>query len=737
DQFLENALVLRVVRSPHAHANVKNVDKASALRIPGVKGVLTAEDVPGRNVVVYMLPDQPLITKKARHIGDIVAVVVAENEDAALAGADALKVDYEVLQPVFDTHESLKGKVVIHDEGNIAGVVKIRKGDVDKAFKRCDVVIENSYRAGSQDHAYLETEAAMAIPTGHRTVTVIGTTQNPFRTRACLAEILGLTTAEVTIITPFLGGGFGGKDAYGPIICGLPALAAMKFGKPAVILYTRFESQAYRYKRAPFEIKYKTGATKDGKIQAIEVEYIVEAGAYSTQTLGLMKRAAYHATGVYEVPNVKVDGKAVYTNNIPNSAFNGFGNVQMLFAAESQIELIGEQLKMDPMEIRLKNALVPGSKTGTSQLLDHSVGIKELIEKTAAKADFYDKRAKYAKAPKAAVKKRGIGIGCSWHACGTTGFRKDWAGASVILSHDGSVNYASGIVELGQGTLTSHAMMVAEILGIPLAWIKVEPPDTSKMPDSGETHAQRGTIIGGTAACDAALKLRRTLNKVAAEMLACKEEEIAIEGGKAFNINKPAKKIDFPALAFEVYMKGYSPAEYGFIVAKRGYPDVETGQGEPYAAYTFGCTVAEVEVDTETGQVDVLRLVPGVAAGKIVQPDITRGQVNGCGLMGMGYALIESVLKKDGRVLNPSFTDYLIPTIKDKPELAEYVKVEDEYKYSGFGVKGVGEIALIATPTAIVNAIYNAIGIRFQEIPLNMEKIYFAIKEKSSRGGRS
>jgi len=452
--------------------------------------------------------------------------------------------------------------------------------------------------------------------------------------------------------------------------------------------------------------------------------------------VGFTKRAAYHATGVYEVDHVKVDGLAVYTNNLPNAAFNGFGNPQMLFAAESQMDTMAEALGMDPVEFRVKNALVPGSRTGTNQLLDHAVGIKELIQKVAEKADWRGKRAQYAGDQKG-NKRRGIGVGCSWHGCGTTGFKRDWAGASVIVNPDGSVTYSTGIVEIGQGTTTSHAMMVAEVLGISFERVRVDANNTGTMPDSGETHAQRGTIIGGTAAVDAALKIRKRMNKLAAELWECTEEEVAFEDGETYNLKHPSQRIAFKDLAYEMYMKGIPPAEYGFIKARRGVPDPETGQGDAYAAYTFGCTIAEVEVDLETGQVEVLRLVPGVAAGKIIQPAVAKGQVYGCGLLGLGYALTEKVVRKEGRMMNPSYTDYLIPTIKDMPEMADLVVVEDEFKYSGFGAKGVGEIAFIATPLAITNALHQATGIRFQEIPLDMEKIYFALREKKSHGSRS
>jgi CO/xanthine dehydrogenase Mo-binding subunit len=503
-----------------------------------------------------------------------------------------------------------------------------------------------------------------------------------------------------------------------------------------MIVYSRYESFAYRFKRGPFEIHYKTGATKDGKVRAIQVNYLVDAGGYATWSVGFTKRAAYHATGVYEVENVKVEGAAVYTNNLPNAAFNGFGNPQMLFAAESQMDVMAEALNMDPVEFRLKNALVPGSRTGTNQLLDHAVGIKELIQKVANQANWKGKRAQYGSEQKG-TQRRGIGVGCSWHGCGTTGFKRDWAGASVIVNPDGSVSYATGIVEIGQGTITSHAMMVAEVLGVPFERVRVDVNNTGTMPDSGETHAQRGTIIGGTAAVDAALKLRKRMNRLVAEMWECSEDDVAFENGETYNLKSPKQRIGFQDLAWEMYMKGFPPAEYGFIKARRGYPDPETGQGDPYAAYTFGCTIAEVEVDLETGQVSVLRLIPGVAAGKIIQPAVAKGQVYGCGMLGLGYATTEKVLRKDGRMVNTSYTDYLIPTIKDMPEMADLVVVEDEYKFSGFGAKGVGEIAFIATPLAIANALYQALGIRFYDMPLDLEKVYFAIREKKSHGSRS
>lgn len=729
DFLLEKALIVKPVRSPYPHALIEKIEKDKALRVPGVERVITSEDVGGQNQCGYYIEDQPLMTcDKARYIGDMVALVVGRDEESAWAGADAVKIVYKELPAVFEPNEALAGDFKIH-ENKSPGDVTVRKGDAKKAFEECDVIVERTYRAGSQDHAYLEPEAAIAIPEERGGITVISTNQGPFRTRKAVARVLGRPESEVRIITPYIGGGFGGKDTYGPIISSIAAVATELTRKPCMIVYTRYESFMYRFKRTPFDIRFKTGATKDGKLKAIEVEYTCDCGGYAAQVIGLMKRAAYHATGVYEVPHCHVTGTAVYTNNLPVAAFNGFGNPQMLFATESQMDLVAEGLKMDPVEFRLKNALVPLSRTGTNQLLGHSVGVKELIEKVSQHSDWSAKKAGGKKAQKAS-KRRGIGIGCSWHGCGTTGFKQDWAGASIILNPDGSVIYCTGIVEIGQGSITSHAMMVAETLGVPFEWVKVETNDTSRMPDSGETHAQRGTFLGGTAAVDAALKLRKRLNSLASEMLACEEEEIVIEEGVAYNRNNKAQRISFKELAMEMYQRGISPSQYGFILSRRGFPDPETGQGDPYAAYTFGCTVAEVEVDTDTGQVEVLKLYPGVAAGKILQPEVVRGQVNGCSMLGLGYGLTEVVMNEKGRMLNSSYTDYVIPTVKDKPELADIVYVEDEYKYSGYGAKGVGEIAFVSTPLAILNAVYDAIGVRFYDLPLTAEKVYFALKEK-------
>jgi len=730
DYMLDNALNVLVLRSPHPHALIKRIEigETAAKNV-----VITAADIPGVNEVGYYIPDQPLLVdKKARYVGDAVALVAAQTIEEAAKSLEDINVEYEVLPALLDVDESLRSKDVrIHEKGNIAGVVRVRKGDVNKAFSEAKVVVDNVYKTGYQDHAYIEPEAAIALPEGDNKLLVIGTTQNPFRTRDVVAKVLGWNNSRVRVVVPYIGGGFGGKDTMGPLLCAMVALVAAKTNQPAMLEFTRADSLKYHFKRAPFKIHYKTAADKTGRLLAVEVDYTVDVGAYATQGLALMRRAAYHATGPYEIPCVKVDGTAVYTNKVPIAAFNGFGNPEMLFAAESQLDIVAEELGLDPVEIRVKNALVKGSRTGTNQLLDHSVGIRELIERVAEAANWRHKKTLCGISLNG--KRYGIGIGCGWHGCGTTGVKQDWAGASVIINPDGSVIYRTGIVELGQGTHTGHAMMVAEVLGIPLDWIRVERVDTSSVPDSGETHAQRGIMIGGSAAVDAALRLRQRLVKLAAEILECSENDVVLRNGRVYVKDSQADGISFAALAKEMYMRGISPAEYGFVRARRGVPDPETSQGEPYAAYSFSCCIAEVEVDEETGTVEVKRLYTGVDAGRIMNPELVRGQLYGCAMMGIGFALTEKIeLTKGGKIRNKGFGDYLILGTFDQPVFADPVYVEDPYLYSGFGVKGAGEVAMNATPAAIINAVKNAIGIRTYEIPATAEKIFFTLKERKS-----
>jgi len=728
DYIQKGATVVKVVRSTQPHAFIKSISIEDALRVPGVLAVLKASDVPGINNIGYALPDQPFLNdKKVHYIGDPIALVCAEDEDAAAEGMDAVNVVYEPLPAVFDVDAALGTEAPrIHENGNLAITTRIRKGDTAKGFVDAVVEVEDTYKTPYQEHMYLETEAAYAIPEGASKTTVIGTMQSPFLVREKVAHILGWSLSQVRIIQALTGGGFGGKDDMGPLVCAKAALAAVKLVRPAAMIYDRDESAAYTPKRFPAKIKYRSGADNEGRISAVEVDLTLDCGAYANRAPFWLWRQTAHAAGPYYVPNISVDGRAVYTNKVFGGSFRGFGNVALHFAVESQVDRLAGELGMDPVEFRLRNVLKPGLTTTCDQLLDHSVGIEECLCGVAEGANW-----KRIREPgKQGSKVRGVGVGLGYHGISTSRSTPDWSAASLILNEDGTFTYRTGICEMGQGSPTGHAKIVAEILGAPLQTIRIELPDTDSTPDSKPTHGSRGLMLGGTAAADAALNLRQRMVEVAANILNCSIDEIDLRDGKAFKRCNRSEGMSFAELAKELYVRGISPAVYGFYTSPKRFYDPETGLGVNYSVYTFTASIAEVEVDLETGQVEVAKIWPAMDVGKAIDPLMIEGQIHGAVSQGMGFALMEDLVLKDGLVLNPNYKDYIIPSALDTPEIAEPVIVEKPYRNSVFGAKGVGEPAIISVVPAITNAVFHATGVRFNTLPITAERLYARLGRK-------
>jgi len=724
DYVPRDTAVVKVVRSPHPHARIEGIDASGALEVPGVVTVLTAGDIPGENQIGYALPDQPFLNdEKVHFVGDPVALVVAEGEGSALEGVDAMVVDYSPLPAIFDTADALLGGApLVHEGGNIAVTTKIRKGDIEEGFSKAKMVVEDLYDTPYQDHMYMETEAAYAIPEGAGKVTVIGGMQSPFLVREKVAHVLGWDLNRVRIIQALTGGAFGGKDDMGPLTCAKAALAAVKTGKSAALIFDRDESVAYSNKRFPARIRYKSGADKEGKITAIDVDITLECGAYANRAPFWLWRQTAHAAGPYEVHNASIDGRAVYTNKVFGGSFRGFGDLALHFAAESQVDRLAAELGMDPVELRLRNVLRPGSKTTCDQLLDHSVGIEECLTKVS-EASSWKERKKRSEGSRVT----GFGVGCAYHGISTSRSTPDWSAASIILNQDGSLTYRTGICELGQGAPIGHAKIVAEITGVPMESIRIEVPDTDSTPNAKPTHGSRGLMLGGTAAADAAIKLRERLVEVAADMLGCPEEDVELRDGKALNRSDPSESIDLPEVAEEIYIRGISPAVYGFYASPKRYFDPETGLGVNYSVYTFAASVVEVEVDLETGQAEVVRVWPAMDVGKAIDPLIIEGQIHGAVSQGIGFALMEDLRLKDGVVLTPGFKDYVVPSALDTPWIDETIIVEEPYMHSAFGAKGVGEPAIISVVPAISNAIFDATGVRMRDLPITAERLYKAM----------
>ncbi|WP_434731240.1 xanthine dehydrogenase family protein molybdopterin-binding subunit [Thermogladius sp. KZ2Tp1] len=724
-----NALFVKQVLSPHPHARIRGFHLKEALGVSGVRAVVTHRDIPGVNQVGYALPDQPLLAEgKVRYAGEVVALVAAESWERAVEASQLVKVDYEPLPYVLDPLEAMsRSDVLVHEEAgsNIAFRTKVRKGDVERGFSEADAVVENEYRTHHQDHAYLETEAALALPDSEGRVTVVGAAQHPHLARDITARVLGLPASRVKVVVPYLGGGFGGKDDEGPLTVAKAALVAYLTGRPAFIVYSREESIKVHPKREATIIRYKSGANKEGKLTAIDVTIIHDTGAYANRAPFILWRATMHASGPYEVPNARVDGYAVYTNKVYQGSFRGFGNPSVQFAAERQMDLLAEKLGLDPVEFRLKNILRPGSRTLTNQVLDHSVGVGEALEKVSAKSGWFQKRREYSEYNKKAGRwRRGIGVGVAWHGISTSRGVPDWSNAVVKVEKDGSVTVYTGIVEMGQGSPTSsHVQIVSEILGVPPENVRVV-FGTTEAPDTGATHASRGTGIGGIGVEVAAGKIRERLARLAGDILGVEPDKLVFRDGRVYPRDNPEKYVRWVDLVREAYAKGVELSATGYFFLPKGRFDDTVGQGFAYPAFSYIVVVSEVEVDTETGVVRVLRVWPALASGRIISPVQVEGQVEGAVVQGIGYTLYEQlVFDEKGSILNADFTDYVLPTVMEVPEVEKPVYVEDVYKYGAMGAKGVGEMALIPIPASIANAVSHALGVNVTRLPITPEYV--------------
>lgn len=731
DFYERGMLFVKQVLSPLAHGKLLSISDEKARNVKGFVRMFTHKDVPGVNEIGYSLPDQPLLAEnKVRYAGEVVALVAADSPEAAIEAANNVEVKIEELPALLDPMEALNRKdILVHEESgtNIAFRTKVRKGDVEKGFSESDVIVENLYRTQHQDHTYLETEAALAIPGLESAITVISGNQYPHLTQKIVSKVLGIPSSKIKVVAPFIGGGFGGKDDEGPLVSAKAALVAHLLGRPALVLYSREESFKVHPKREAAVIRYKTGATSDGKLRAIEVEIIHDTGAYANRGPYILWRATMHASGPYYVPNAKVDGYCVYTNKVYQGSFRGFGNPSVQFAAERQMDELANRLKMDPVELRLKNLLEPGMTTITGQELDSSVGIKEVVSKLAEKAEWSRKREEYSKDN--GRLRRGIGIGVAWHGISTSRGVPDWSSGYVKIEKDGSVSAFVGIVEIGQGSPTSsHRQIVAEILGVPLDLVQMY-FGTSDAPDTGATHASRGTGVGAIGLYIASIKLRERLNEFAAKLLDSEPDKVIIEDGVVYIKDQPSKRLSWSELISKAYSSGIDLTSTGYFFLPKGKFDDEKGQGFAYISYSYVAMISEVLVDTYTGKVKVLKVWPGLAAGRIINPIQVEGQIEGGAVQGLGYALMEKVeFDASGKIINADFTDYVVPTVRDAPEIEKPVYVEDIFKYGPFGAKGVGEMALIPAPASIANAVAHAIRKKVTSLPLTPENVLSLIE---------
>ncbi len=747
DFTLPGMVYAKLVAAPYAHAKILKVKYDEALKVPGVLAVFTGADFPFK-VGIYAADRDVLAREKVLYYGHPVAAVVAETLEAAEKAAELIEVEYEPLPPVLDALEAMKPDApLVHEKlheykhapfiypkpgTNIATYLKLRKGNIEEGFSKADVVVENTYYEPLISQGYLENWVGIARVKSDGTVEIWSSHQSPFAVRNLLATSLGLPIHKVVVHHMYLGGGFGGKA--GLLLEHIPVLFSMKLGgRPVRLELNREENSFYMAQRAGYYFKMKTGATKDGKLVAHWGEYILDAGAYADYTVNIARSVGLKPFGPFEIEHVHVDSYAVYTNKVPTTAFRGFGLMEVLFAAERQMDLLAKKLGMDPVEFRLKNVLVPGkSLTHTQERLREDAGDPAGAIREAARLIEWGKPPEQPKEP---WKFRGKGFAAFWK--GPVQPSNAAASAIVKLNDDGSVDVLVGTGEMGQGTITALAQIVAEELGIPVEKIRIAPERrTDMVAYTWQTVGSRGLFSDGQALIRALEDLKSQIRKIAAQVFRVFEDQIEIRDGKACVVGEPWECISLAEMALG-YMYPNGNAIGGPLIGRGSHvpvrntiPDPETGKSVPAPFYTFGAGAVEVEVDLISGRVKVLKAVM-VLDTPAINPMLVAGQVYGGTVMGINIALIEELkFDENGRLLNPNFTEYKVARAGDIPDEMIFKTLGVGQKDAPYGAKGVGELTMLPWPAAVANAIANAIGVELYELPMKPDKIIEEVKKQ-------
>ncbi len=727
DEWPEDSLTLRVVRSPHNRAEFTFGDlEAYRQSHPGVHGIFTAQDVPGKNSfgVIAEFTDQPVFAEReARFLGEAVAAVVGDSSSLASLDLREFPITWKPLAAFTETEEALKpGATLVHASrpGNILIGGRVVRGDVDDALRTADVVVEAEYETGFIEHAYIEPEAGFARRVGDR-IEVQACTQAPYSDLKGIAAILGIPESSVRIIPTAVGGGFGSKLdlSLQPFL----AVAAWHLGKPVRMVYSRTESIRSTTKRHPSKIFCRAGATSGGKLVAMDFAADFNTGAYASWGPTVATRVPIHASGPYKVPHFRALTRAIHTHLLPAGAFRGFGVPQGTIAQEQLYDSLAEKLGMDKLDFRCLNALDGESPTVTGQVIGGGVGIRACFE--ALRPRWHEAR-KQAAAFNAAAQdslRRGVGVAGMWYGCGNTSLPNP-STMRIGLKRDGRIAIHMGAVDIGQGSATVVSQIGAEALGAPLDRFDLVSGDTDITPDGGKTSASRQTFVSGKAAYLAGEQLRTAILKMAG---ACDCAKIHfLDGSLAVEDGDKRNSIDLRNLPLDA--RGYVvSAEATFDPATS--PQNADGQGKPYAVYGFGAHLAELEVDTQLGTIKVLKITAAHDVGRAINPTLVEGQIEGGAAQGLGMALMEEFFPGKGENLH----DYLIPTIGDMPPV-ESILIEDASPAGPFGAKGIGEQALIPTAPAILNALYDAIGVRIRKLPATPDKVRAAILAKAAGG---
>ncbi|MFQ5912675.1 MAG: xanthine dehydrogenase family protein molybdopterin-binding subunit [Nitrospinota bacterium] len=725
DLFLPGMLFGRFLRSPLPHARIRGVRTERAGRVKGVKAVITGADAPYKFGVSHY--DQtPLAVDKVRHIGDPVAAVAATDLDAAEEALSLIEVDYEELPAVFHPEEAMEpGAPLIHEdkERNIAAHIQYEAGDVEEALRRAAHVFEDRFETQRQAHLCMEPHVCVAHAEPSGKVTFYYSTQAPSYSRSQMAKVLHVPESHIRIVTHNVGGGFGSK-ATGKFCMDFCAIQLSRVaGRPVKIEHTRDEEFQYATFRHPFVVHLRTGLDKDGILLGRDVRVVMDNGGYCDYGPVVCNVAGALGGTLYRFPNYRYDGYVVYTNNIFGGAMRGLGNPQITFACETQLNQIADSLGMDPLELRLKNAVRTGDEAASGALF-RSCALSECLSQVAENIGWKEKG-------KRKDGNRGIGLACGVHFVGvrlSPGIDADFAGASITLNDDGSIHLATSVCEIGNGSSTVLAQMAAEVLGVPMEKITVIYGDTDVTPMGWGSRASRNTAIGGMAVQQAAGKVRDQVFEVAARMLEASPEDLDIGDERVFVKGAPERALSLSdAVKANRYRRqGQAIWAQAHYDAPSELADKQTGRGNFASAFAFGAKAVEVEVDPETGEVRILRVVSASDIGKVISPNGAQGQVEGGYAQSLGFTLMEEICCQEGQVTNPNLIEYKVPTTLDLTRV-EGIFIESDDPLGPWGAKGIGEMVTVDGAPAIVAAVHDAVGVWVNDLPVTPDKLWRAL----------
>lgn len=729
--------------SHYAHARILSVDTSRARALPGVKAVLTAADLPQNYIGMFIRDQLPLARDKVRYSGDPVAAVAAVDLATARRALRLIEIEYEELEPVTDVEQALQPDApVIHEqrdeypamyelpsEPNAMCFTEFMEGDPNTAWDQCDVIVEDEYLVPAQYHMYMEPSSTVAEVDGNGKVTMWSSTQGVARSQMHTALALGLPMSKVRVIAPRIGGGFGGKCEFTnqPIT----ALLAQATGRPVKLTFTREDDMTMMKRRHGGKIRMKTGARKDGTLVARDCRIVLDGGAYADESPEVSSVAAFFSQGPYRIPNMRVEAWSVYTNLSRASAFRGFGNPQATFASESQLDDLAQQLGMDPLELRLNNALGQDDMFFCRKTIEKAT-MRACLEKARDASGWDAKR--NGSLPARPGKRRGIGMAGMTHISGLAG-----AGANVLLNEDGSVSLNCGAVDIGQGSDTILTQIAAAVLSLDMEQVNFAAPDTDSSPYQFQTSASRNTYVIGNAVQKASDDVREQIFRHAGEILECDSADLELRQGGIVGVKGvPDAALPFAAIAGRALWQEGGPimGTHNWLYSPQDRMDpkrmVLRGLAlmpDAIGIFTFGAQVAEVEVDEVTGQVEVLEYWAAHDVGRAINTASVEGQIQGGIVQMIGYALTEEMLWDNGRMLNPTMMDYKIPGMADAPYKIHPLLIEEAEESAPFGAKGVAEICAVGPAPAIANAIKNAVGARVNQIPATPERVLKAMQK--------